>query len=272
MLPADASRSSSSSRSSRISSTSASDSEASGSTSSTETTSRLDPRIISDAIIGLSDGLTVPFALTAGLSTLSSTRVVIFAGLAELTAGAISMGLGGYLAAKSEEESYKATLNDTRRAVACGFVDAVTSIKEVFEPYDLPPALSEDLAYHLSKSPTLVQFLMQFQHNTPEPAATRAITSGLTIACGYFLGGLLPLLPYFMVGQDEVMLALRWSFVFMAVSLFAFGYSKTCFVSGWRGGKNVWAGSRAGLQMMLVGGAAATCAMSLVQAFDSLAS
>lgn len=192
--------------------------------------------------------------------------------MAELTAGAISMGLGGYLAAKSEEESYTATLNDTRKGVAYGSVDAVTSIRDILEPYDLPPALSEDLTYHLSKSPHLVQFLMHFRHNTPEPAATRAVTSGLTIACGYFLGGLLPLLPYFMVGQDEVMLALWWSFVFMAVSLFAFGYCKTCFVSGWHGGKNVWAGTRAGVQMMLVGGAAATCAMSLVRVFDSLGS
>ena len=58
---------------------------------------------ISDAIIGLSDGLTVPFALTAGLSALGNTKVVIYGGLAELTAGAISMGLGGYLGAKSEE-------------------------------------------------------------------------------------------------------------------------------------------------------------------------
>lgn len=112
---------------------------------------------------------------------------------------------------------------------------------------------------------------MHFQHNSPEQTASRAFSCALTIASGYFLGGFLPLIPYFLVGKDQVLLALYWSFGFMAVSLFSFGYGKTCFVSGWSGRKNVWAGTFGGLQMMLVGGTAAICAMSLVRLFDSFA-
>ncbi|KAK3671996.1 Protein ccc1 [Recurvomyces mirabilis] len=235
-----------------------------------KSSSRVDARLISDAIIGLSDGLTVPFALTAGLSALGNTQVVIFAGLAELTAGAISMGLGGYLGAKSEEESYKATLTETRHLVSTSSTNAATSIKEVFEPYDLPQNLSEGLTFHLAKSPHLTQFLMHFQHSQPEQAASRAITCAMTIACGYFLGGFIPLLPYFLVGKDEVMLALWCSLGVMAVSLFVFGYGKTCFVYGWHGSRNVWEGTKGGLQMIIVGGLAAGCAMGLVRLFHGL--
>lgn len=78
------------------------DDETASSSTGTSTRSRIDPRLISDAILGLSDGLTVPFALSAGLSAIGDTKVVVIGGLAELTAGAISMGLGGYVGAKSE--------------------------------------------------------------------------------------------------------------------------------------------------------------------------
>ncbi|KAF2766577.1 DUF125-domain-containing protein [Teratosphaeria nubilosa] len=232
--------------------------------------SRVSARMISDAIIGLSDGLTVPFALTAGLSALGNTKVVIFAGLAELTAGAISMGLGGYLGAKSEEESYQATLAETNNLVSTSSASAAESIKAVFSPYDLPQNLTEDLTFHLAKSPHLVQFLMHFEHALPEQEPSRAITCALTIALGYFLGGFLPLLPYFFVGREEVMHALWWSLGVMAVSLFAFGYGKTCFVAGWRGSKNVWDGTKGALQMVVVGGVAAGCAMALVRVFNEL--
>ncbi|KAI7279846.1 putative vacuolar iron transporter Ccc1 [Hortaea werneckii] len=232
--------------------------------------SKIDPRVISDAIIGLSDGLTVPFALTAGLSALGNTRVVIFAGLAELTAGAISMGLGGYLGAKSEQDSYKATLHETQNQITASSATAAESIREVFRPYELPQHLTDDLTFHLAKSPHLVQFLMHFQHAQPEQEASRAITCALTIACGYFLGGFVPLLPYFFVGREQVMVALWWSLGVMAASLFGFGYGKTCFVSGWKGSKNVWEGCKGGVQMMIVGGLAAGSAMGLVKLFDSL--
>ena len=110
---------------------------------------------------------------------------------------------------------------------------------------------------------------MHFQHNTPSPEPSRAITCALTIAGGYFLGGFLPLLPYFWAG--DVMAALWWSLGVMAVSLFVFGYGKTCFMSGWAGKGNVLAGTKGGVQMVVVGGLAAGCAMGLVRLFDGFA-
>jgi vacuolar iron transporter family protein len=128
----------------------------------------------------------------------------------------------------------------------------------------------EGLESDLAESPPhLLRFLMHFQHNLPEQDNSRAFACALTIAGGYFLGGFLPLLPYFFVGQDEVMLALWWSIGVMGFSLFTFGYVKTCFMSGWSGSSNIWRGMKGGLQMVLVGGIAAGSAMGLVKVFDS---
>ncbi|KAL2826991.1 VIT family-domain-containing protein [Aspergillus cavernicola] len=231
----------------------------------------IDGRVISDAIIGLSDGMTVPFALTAGLSALGDTKVVVFGGFAELIAGAISMGLGGYLGAKSEEESYHATLKTTRKQTLTDPSSVIETIHNIFTPYDLPQHLITDLTTHLTSSPNLPSFLMTFHHTLPEPSDSRAITCALTIALGYFIGGFVPLLPYFFVGEDEAFLALRWSITMMAIALFVFGYGKTCFVSGWKGRGNVRRGVIGGVQMVLVGGVAAGCAMGLVKGFQALA-
>ncbi|KAL3413625.1 VIT family-domain-containing protein [Aspergillus fumigatus] len=232
----------------------------------------IDGRTVSDAIIGLSDGLTVPFALTAGLSALGDTKVVVFGGLAELIAGAISMGLGGYLGAKSEEESYRATLKETRNKVVADPSATTETISEIFAPYDLPSELVSQLTDHLSASPMLPSFLMNFHHTLPEPSGSRALICALTIALGYFIGGFVPLLPYFFVGPHDAFIALRWSIATMAIALFLFGYGKTCFVSGWRGRQNIRRGFIGGMQMVLVGGVAAGSAMGLVKGFQLLAS
>lgn len=169
-------------------------------------------------------------------------------------------------------ESYKATLSTTQEQVENAPSAAAASITDTLAPFDLPRQLTDDLVFHLSKSPQLVPFLMQFEHNLPEPASSRAITCALTIAGGYFLGGFIPLLPYFLVPQTEVMLALFWSLGVMAVALFVFGYVKTCFVAGWKGGNNIWQGFKGGFQMVVVGGLAAGSAMGLVRLFHSLGS
>ncbi|KAJ5643786.1 Vacuolar iron transporter cccA [Penicillium longicatenatum] len=231
----------------------------------------IDGRTVSDAIIGLSDGMTVPFALTAGLSALGDTKVVVFGGMAELIAGAISMGLGGYLGAKSEEESYKATLKETQTQTMTDPASVTGTISEIFEPYELPSELVSQLTQHLSASPLLPSFLMNFQHTLPEPSESRAVICALTIALGYFIGGFVPLLPYFFVGPHEAFVALRWSIATMVIALFIFGYGKTCFVSGWRGRRNIRKGVVGGIQMVLVGGLAAGSAMGLVKAFSMLA-
>jgi VIT1/CCC1 family predicted Fe2+/Mn2+ transporter len=144
----------------------------------------------------------------------------------------------------------------------------MTDITEVFESYNLPKQTLNDLTRHLADSPRLVDFVMQFQHTAEEPAASRAFTSALTIALGYFLGGLLPLIPYFCVGKDQVYHGLYISIGVMIVALFIFGYVKTCVVVGFHGGKNIRGGCYGGVQMVIVGSAAAGAAMGLVRAFN----
>ena len=140
---------------------------------------------------------------------------------------------------------------------------------KVFEPYGLSgPALSA-LSNHLhSNHDELVDFLMRFHHQMPEPAFSRPFVSAATIAIGYFVGGIIPLLPYVCVHQNEVLLALWWSIGVMAIALFSFGWVKTAVVCGWHGKKNVLAGAIGGVQMVVVGGIAAGAAVGLVRAIN----
>ncbi len=121
----------------------------------------------------------------------------------------------------------------------------------------MPPGTLDDLTAHMSTSPQLLDFLMQFQHCAEKPASSRAFISALTIAMGYFLGGLLPLMPYFFVGQKDLFTGLVVSISVMAVTLFAFGYGKTCVVTGWSGRRCVLKAIWGGIEMVVVGGAAA---------------
>ncbi|KAI0475644.1 VIT family-domain-containing protein [Xylariaceae sp. FL0804] len=221
------------------------------------------------------------------------------------------MGLGGYLGARSEEDSHAQTLRETRAALAFASTPpspspcapaspascasstttnpaAEAAVLRVFAPYDLPPPLAGDLARHLARAPTddVVDFLMRFEHGVPgggsgssSSSSSRPLTCALTIAGAYFLGGFVPLVPYFLVGPgdggdggDAVLRALWWSLGVMAASLFAFGYAKTCFVTGeWRGRAALGAGLAGAAQMVVVGGIAAGCAMGLVRLFNSFA-
>ncbi|KAI9644518.1 Protein ccc1 [Ciborinia camelliae] len=228
---------------------------------------RIDARVISDATIGLSDGLTVPFALTAGLSAMGDTKIVVLGGFAELIAGAISMGLGGYLGAKSEIASYHAIREETIERISSDLQGVMFDLIEVFEPYNIPKHTLKDLTTHLSQSPLLVDFVMQFQHCQEEPAGNRALTSALTIATGYFLGGLLPLLPYVFV--SSVAEGLYISIGIMVIVLFIFGYVKTAVVAGFRGGKCIKEACFGGIQMVIVGSVAAIAAMGLVRIFHN---
>ena len=166
-------------------------------------------------------------------------------------------------------ESYNATFKETQDLINTSPEQTTSLIHHIFAQYHIPPQTMEPIAALLQESPQQLQcFIMKFYHNLPPPRANRAFTSAITIALGYFIGGFVPLLPYFFVGKDEVLRALWWSALVMAVSLFAFGYIKTCIVQGWRGGHNVWSGARGGVQMVVVGGLAAAAAMGLVKAFD----
>ena len=226
-------------------------------------TIRINPRIISDATIGLSDGLTVPFALTAGLSALGDTNVVIYGGLAELIAGAISMGLGGYLGAKGEAEAYNAALVETRLIVSMDHDRAANMLRSTFSKYDFPEqTLSCMITTLLAEPEQMVDFIMRFHHRLAEDdyAASRAYTCGLTIALGYYFGGLAPLLPYLIF--SSVQQAFIGSVIFMALALFAFGWVKTSLV----GETCRWTCFKNGLQMTMLGGVAAGAAMGCVKA------
>ncbi|MCJ1309813.1 hypothetical protein MMC25_003474 [Agyrium rufum] len=227
------------------------------------------PRLISDATIGLSDGLTVPFALSAGLSALGSTRVVIYGGIAELIAGAISMGLGGYLGARTEVDSYEATVAETRLLVSNSPSEALYLARSVFNPYNLPTSTLEPLLSHLSQEPhQLESFLLSFHHQLSAPANERAYISALTIAAGYFFGGLVPLIPYLLVAESEAVRGFWWSVFVMTVALAVFGYVKTCAISGWWGGRCMGRGIIGAGQMVVVGGLAAGAAMGLVRLLE----
>ncbi|KAK6204767.1 protein CCC1 [Scheffersomyces amazonensis] len=222
---------------------------------------KFDPRVMSDIIIGLSDGLTVPFALTAGLSSLGDSKLVITGGMAELVSGAISMGLGGFLAAKSESEYYKSQVK-----------------KEKLEFFKKPEQVNQDAAEIMfelgaseqtiasflrdldSQPRNLIDFVIRFGKGLEEPAEGREFTSALTIGLSYFLGGFVPLLPYFFT--SVVKTGLLISVIVMLITLFAFGYIKTSISLGEECGthKKVWEG----FQMVAIGSIAAGAAWTLV--------
>ncbi|PYH84477.1 calcium transporter [Aspergillus uvarum CBS 121591] len=235
---------------------------------STSSRSRINPRIVSDAILGLSDGLTVPFALSAGLSALGNTKVVVLGGLAELTAGAISMGLGGYVGAKSEAESYEATVREAKELIASSPAETTAIVHSIFSSYRLPAEVISEISHSLHASEErLLEFLISFHHKESQPDCNQAWISAITLALGYFVGGFIPLIPYFFVNQ--VILALYMSIGVMAVTLLAFGYIKTCVVRGWTGRDNIVAGLKGGIQMVFVGGVAAGAAIALVRLIDA---
>ncbi|KAJ5709697.1 hypothetical protein N7493_009988 [Penicillium malachiteum] len=236
--------------------------------SSGSTRSRINPRIVSDAILGLSDGLTVPFALSAGLSALGNTKVVVLGGLAELAAGAISMGLGGYVGAKSEAESYQATVRETQELIESDSHETQIMVRDCFAPYGLSESAIGDITRDLHASQDrLLEFLLAFHHREAAPDCNQAWMSAITLALGYFVGGFIPLIPYFIASQ--VLDALYWSIGVMGVTLLAFGYIKTCVVRGWSGRDNIIAAIWGGIQMVLVGGVAAGAAIGLVRLIDT---
>ena len=226
-------------------------------------TTKVSPRTIADATIGLSDGLTVPFALTAGLSTLGDTNVVIYGGLAELMAGSISMGLGGYLGGRSEAAGYRAALSETKDLVANHPERAVEIVNVTFAVYGFSAEAMSDIANKLLACPdSMVDFLMRFHHQLTQDdyTASRALKSGLTISAGYFFGGLVPLLPYLLFASMQT--AFVGSVVVMVLALFAFGWVKTALLAE----RDQSVCIKSGVQMVVMGSLAAGAAMGCVKA------
>ncbi|KAK9352996.1 VIT family-domain-containing protein [Lipomyces doorenjongii] len=222
------------------------------------------PRVISDAVIGLSDGLTVPFALTAGLSSLGDTRVVITGGIAELVSGAISMGLGGYLGAKSESDCYKSQLERERELIQTNRSSSEEAVMEAMSEYGLAPSTVSSILGDLEKSPEeMVNFIMKFGRGMEEPPIGREFMSAATIGSAYFLGGFVPLFPYLFVHTVQAGLVL--SSIIMVITLFIFGIVKTIFTGNNDKLQAVWGG----VQMVLTGAVAAGAAFAMVRLIDS---
>ncbi len=181
---------------------------------------------VRDIVIGMSDGLTVPFALAAGLSgAVSSSHVVVVAGLAEIAAGSIAMGLGGFLAARSDAEHYAQELLREKREVETIPEDEAKEIVEIFEHYGLTPAECLPVVNALrSKPKAWVDFMMRFELGLEEPDPGRALRSALTIALAYVVGGLVPLSPYIVATQ--VHSAFLFSVGVTLAALFVFGFVK----------------------------------------------
>ena len=182
---------------------------------------------ISDIVIGMSDGLTVPFALAAGLSgAVDSNAIIITAGIAEIVAGCIAMGLGGYLSGKTEQEHYESELKKEFYEVEHYYQKEIDEVKEIFADYGIDEEGQTLLAEQLSKDKTKwVNFMMKFELGLEEPNPNRARNSAVTIGAAYFVGGLLPLLAYFITDHPKDGLIL--SAIITTFCLFVFGYFKS---------------------------------------------
>lgn len=181
---------------------------------------------IRDIVIGMSDGLTVPFALAAGLSgAVDSTRIVITAGLAEIAAGSIAMGLGGYLAARTDAEHYASELARENRETFEMPAEETREVVQVFEEYGLEHGKAVEAAHALRRDrKRWVDFMMRFELGLEKPDPKRARSSALTIALAYLVGGLIPLSPYFVL--QPMRNALLASVVMTLLALLIFGYVK----------------------------------------------
>jgi VIT1/CCC1 family predicted Fe2+/Mn2+ transporter len=160
-------------------------------------------------------------------------------------------------------ESYNATVREVNELI-CRPDETRSIIQSTFATYKLPTHAVDEIVETLQGDPDrLRDFLLTFHHQETEPGCNQAYVSALTLALGYFIGGFIPLIPYFIVSQ--VLDAFYYSIAVMAVTLFAFGYVKTCVVRGWNGSANIQAGIMGGIQMCVVGGLAAGAAVGLVK-------
>jgi vacuolar iron transporter family protein len=217
---------------------------------------------VRDIVIGMADGLTVPFALAAGLTgAIDSADIIVTAGFAEIAAGSIAMGLGGYLAAKSDAEHYAKEREREKREVVEIPEEEMREVAQVFKSYGLSDKESAPIVEALSKNPKKwVDFMMRFELGLEKPDPKRALASALTIGGSYAVGGLIPLLPYVVASVFEnisVTTALLFSVTLTLVALFVFGFIKGRF-TGTRP-------MRSALQTALIGSVAAGAAFLIAR-------
>ena len=215
---------------------------------------------VRDIVIGMSDGLTVPFALAAGLSgAVASAHIVVTAGFAEVAAGSIAMGLGGYLAARSDAEHYLSELaREEREIVEVPDVEA-TEVTEILQSYGVGASEAAVVVAAMRRKPGKWRdFMMRFELGLEEPDPRRALRSALTIAGSYIVGGLIPLSPYII--ERSVSRALGVSVELTLLALLLFGYIK---------GRFTGAGPlRSAFQTALIGSLAAGAAFAIARAIS----
>ncbi len=215
---------------------------------------------VRDIVIGMSDGLTVPFALAAGLSgAVDNPHIIITAGIAEIAAGAIAMGLGGYLAARTDAEHFQSERDrEERETIEIPEVEA-EEVAEIFRSYGLKEDMVDKVVTAIrSDRKRWVDFMMKFELGIEMPNPTRARNSAFTIALSYIAGGFVPLSPYFFI--HNIPQALIASIVVTVAALFLFGYVKGMFT--------VRRPMRSALQTLMVGSLAAATAFMVARLFS----
>ncbi len=216
--------------------------------------------VVRDTVIGMSDGLTVPFALAAGLTgAVDSTTLVVTAGLAEIAAGSIAMGLGGYLAGKSDVEHYASERAREQLEIEQKPEVEAMEVMELLQSYGLTPNQSAPVVEALRQRPEAWRdFMLRFELGLEKPDPRRALRSGVVIAAAYVAGGLIPLGPYMLLPSTAV--ALPWSIALTGTALAVFGGIKGRFTGAWP--------PRSALQTVLIGGLAAAAAFLIARAIS----
>lgn len=216
--------------------------------------------IVRDAVLGMSDGLTVPFALAAGVAgATASTGIVVIAGLAEVAAGSIAMGLGAYLAARTEAEHYRRELAREQQEVRDLPDREEAEVVHILRRYGATPNESRAFVHALERKPAnWVDFMMRFELGLEKPDPRRALISAATIGGSYALGGIVPLGPYFAIGDAHSALVVSAGLTLVALAIFGFV-------------KGRFTGARplvSGAQTVVIGGLAASAAFLLARAIS----
>ncbi len=215
---------------------------------------------LKDVVIGMSDGLTVPFALAAGLSgAVNSSTIVVIAGIAEIAAGSIAMGLGGYLSGKTEQDHYRSEVKREHHEVEHLRDREIEETKEFFANIGLSEEIQEKATEEIARDKDRwVDFMMKYELGLDKPDPKRATKAALNIGVSYIVGGIIPLSPYFFIATPSD--ALIYSVIATLICLFIFGYFK----SKVTGVNAMWGAIR----VTLIGAVAAAAAFGVAKVFS----
>lgn len=217
--------------------------------------------LLKDIVIGMSDGLTVPFALAAGLSGAvnGNVNLVWIAGIAEIAAGSIAMGLGGYLAGKTEQDHYNSELKKEYWEIENKRSVEIDEVRKVFLEWGLSSAVAEEATQEIIKDDKRwIDFMMKHELGLEKPDPKRARKSAFNIGISYVVGGFIPLMPYFFV--DAAITGLQYSAIITLLCLFVFGYFKSKMT-----GVHPILG---GLKVLLIGATAAATAFGVAKLIE----